>query len=161
MSCTAKAWKWNTAMQSDIAWSVRFILGFIFQVPSLTLQFPLQWRCFVSEGLSFPWAVLWDPVQHPVESGVKEASWEIGRPVARKWALAKRRGLPDCLNSHWTKEQGGPVYPSNLQTARSAPKLSFEMSWNTHFDLIPVLLLFLMDFSISWGLTVDIAMGLL
>lgn len=128
MSCTAKDWKYNTAMQSDIAWSAWFVPGFIFQMLSLTLQFPLQWRCFVSEGLSFPWAVLRDPIQHPVESGGKEESWEIGRRVARKGALAKRRGLPDCLNSHWTEEQGGPMYLSNLQIARNTPKLSFEMS---------------------------------
>lgn len=40
----------------------------------------------------------------------------------------KRGGLSDCLNSHWTEEQGGPMYPSNLQIARNMLKLNFEMS---------------------------------
>lgn len=87
---------------------------------SLTLQFPLQWRGFVSQGLSSPWAALRGPGQHPVESGGKEESWETGRCGARKGALAKRMGLPDCLNSHWTEEQ-----PSNLQKTRNIPKSEF------------------------------------
>lgn len=60
-----------------------FTPGFVLQMPSLTLKFTLQWRCCVSESLSFPWAVLQDPVQHPVESGGKK-SWETGKCVARK-----------------------------------------------------------------------------
>lgn len=128
-----------------MAWSTWLIPGFIFHMPSLTLQFPLQWRWFVSEGLSFPWAVLRDPVQHPVEPGGKEESWEIRRRVARKGALAKRR-LPDCLNSHWTKKLGGPMYPSNLQIAWNMPKPSFEMSWIYSFLFHPHLTSFLMDF---------------